>query len=374
MINPFQYGGIVGKEAFCNRELELHDLLRAAQNGDRLLVYAERRLGKTSLVRLMLSNLPKSKYLPIYIDLWATSDTVSFVRTVAKAVAEAGSTRADKMIENARELFRNLSPSLTIDDSGNPSIQFGVRSGVDPEPQIEEVLDAPARLARKRDRQVIVVYDEIQRIAEYGDDLVERMLRSHVQTHTGIAYFFLGSRKHLVHHMFMEKSRPLYQSAGHYPLGKIETRHWIPFIRERFHQANKIIEDALIALLCKDTDGHPYYTQHLAHDLWEITREGERVTEDKLRQAEDLLLERLSYTYSVLWESLTINQQALLRGIAEEDSVVKLFSSRFLQKYNIAASSAHRAVEGLLHRDLIDREDEGHFISDRFFRLWLRRL
>lgn len=45
MINPFQYGGIVGPEAFCNREQERHDLTRAATNGDRLLVFAERRLG-----------------------------------------------------------------------------------------------------------------------------------------------------------------------------------------------------------------------------------------------------------------------------------------------------------------------------------------
>lgn len=374
MINPFQYGGIVGEEAFCNRDQELRDLLRGAQNGDRLLVYAERRMGKTSLVRRVLSKLPKSKYLPIYVDLWATSDATSFVKTVAKATAEAGATRADKMLETARELFRHLSPSLTLDESGNPSIQFGVRSGIEQQPQIEEVLDAPARLARKRGRRVVVVYDEVQRIAEYGDDLVERMLRSHVQTHGGVAYFFLGSRKHLVRHMFMDQSRPLYQSAGHYPLAKIETTHWIPFIRERFVEANKFIEDDLIALLCERTEGHPYYTQHFAHDLWEITPDGGRITEEKLREAEDLLLQRLSYTYSVLWESLTANQQQLLRGLAEEASEVKPFSSGFLSKHDLAASSVHRAAEGLLDRDLIDREGEGYFISDRFFRLWIRRL
>lgn len=57
MINPFQYGGIVGPEAFCNRAQELHDLKRAATNGDRLLIYAERRLGKTSLVKHVLDSL-----------------------------------------------------------------------------------------------------------------------------------------------------------------------------------------------------------------------------------------------------------------------------------------------------------------------------
>ena len=32
MRNPFQYGGVVGGPAFCNRGQELADLLRAAEN------------------------------------------------------------------------------------------------------------------------------------------------------------------------------------------------------------------------------------------------------------------------------------------------------------------------------------------------------
>jgi hypothetical protein len=32
MRNPFEYGGVVSGEAFCNREKELADLLRAMEN------------------------------------------------------------------------------------------------------------------------------------------------------------------------------------------------------------------------------------------------------------------------------------------------------------------------------------------------------
>ena len=54
MVNPFKYGGIVGADAFCNRTQELKDLSRAMQNGDRLFLYSERRLGKTSLIKRVL--------------------------------------------------------------------------------------------------------------------------------------------------------------------------------------------------------------------------------------------------------------------------------------------------------------------------------
>ena len=44
MRNPFEYGGVVSGEAFCNREKELGDLLRAIENAEKLFVVSERVL------------------------------------------------------------------------------------------------------------------------------------------------------------------------------------------------------------------------------------------------------------------------------------------------------------------------------------------
>lgn len=46
MKNPFEYGGVVGGNAFCNREKEVTDLLRAIENNEKLLVFSERRYRK----------------------------------------------------------------------------------------------------------------------------------------------------------------------------------------------------------------------------------------------------------------------------------------------------------------------------------------
>ena len=48
----------------------------------------------------------------------------------------------------------------------------------------------------------------------------------------------------------------------------------MPFIRERFEQADKPITEAEVEALCALTEGHPFYTQHLAHALWERTPPG----------------------------------------------------------------------------------------------------
>ena len=56
MKNPFEYGGVVSGDAFCNRENEVADLLRAIENNEKLFVFSERRYGKISLVRTVLGS------------------------------------------------------------------------------------------------------------------------------------------------------------------------------------------------------------------------------------------------------------------------------------------------------------------------------
>ena len=89
MRNPFQYGGVVSGESFCNRTKEAADLRRSVENGEKLFVYSERRMGKTSLIRKVLAELPEDEYLTVYIDLWPTDGETSFVLTCAKAFSEA---------------------------------------------------------------------------------------------------------------------------------------------------------------------------------------------------------------------------------------------------------------------------------------------
>ena len=48
--------------------------MHAAHNGDRLLVYAERRMGKTFLVKWVIDDPAGDEYLPVYVDLWTTHD------------------------------------------------------------------------------------------------------------------------------------------------------------------------------------------------------------------------------------------------------------------------------------------------------------
>src|SRR4030043_272330 len=170
MKNPFQYGDVVGGDAFCNRRKEVGDLLRAMENGEKLFVYSERRFGKTSLVRFALDKLPKKQYVSAYVDLWPTDGALSFATVTAKAIGASMSPRAEKMLEIAKSFFGRLSPSITLNDQGRPEITFGSKRFGEPGPELNEVLEAPRKIAVQRKRRVVVVFDEFQQILESGSD------------------------------------------------------------------------------------------------------------------------------------------------------------------------------------------------------------
>jgi hypothetical protein len=374
-MNPFSYGGIVGNGEFCNRSRELADLTETMKSTGRCFVYAERRMGKTSLILRTLGRLPKKQFITVYIDLWPTDGSAAFTEATAKAVSSAAESTSKRLLEIGKSLFGRLRPSVSLDNAGQPKIEFGIEGRTVAKADLVEVLSAPQKLAKKTGKTVVMVFDEFQQILDYEDDLTERQIRSSIQHHTNVAYVFLGSRKHLLQSMFLNESRPLYRSAMHYPIGPIETKHWQPFIAKRFRDAGKQIDRQVVKLLCERTGGHPFYTQHLCHVLWSMTDAGEEVDEADLDLAIEELLRRESHAYANLWESLTKNEQRFLRGLTQCNELPKPFSSDFTRRFGLrSASNAQRAAESLESSDIVEREGSSFVIVDRFLRLWIGQL
>lgn len=373
MENPFSYGGVVGNGDFCNRKQELVDLTELMKSSGRCFVYGERRMGKTSLIFQATGKLPKKDFISVYVDLWPTDGTASFAVATAKAITTAAETKASRLLELGKSLFGRLRPAVTMDDEGKPAIEFGFDGRSASKADLVEILNGPQELAKRTKKQVVVVFDEFQQIAAYEDDLIERQLRTAIQHHKNVSYFFLGSRKHLLQAMFLDQARPLYRSASHYPIGPIHTEHWLTFIATRFTKANKKFPRAIIRKVCELTEGHPFYTQHLCHVLWSMADVD--VDEELVERAVNEVLRRESHAYVTLWESLTRNERRFLRGLAASDQPPKPFSADFTRAFGLrSASNAQRAADSLQKKDVVDREQSSFVIVDRFFRSWIRAL
>jgi uncharacterized protein len=375
MSNPFEYGTAVTGASFCNRKKELEDLRRSMDSAERLFVFSERRMGKTSLIMNLRKLLDPKQYVIAYVDLFATDSEETFATATAKALANALENKTDRVLTVAKRLFSRLTPSLSVDEEGKPQLTLGMSRTVQLRESLEEVLRAPAKVAEETSRRVIVVFDEFQRISDYDEGRrVERSLRSIIQNQPNVGYIFMGSRKHLLWEMFQSRSRPLYRSAGHYPLMPIDVAHWRPFIRDKFVRTGRELPLALVDQICAYTEGHPSYTQQLCHAIWGQVDKGKTVGRPDIERGVRQLLQRESYAYTILWESLTLNQRRLLMALAMENAPVGAFSSAFTTKHALGSpSSVQRAAKGLEDRDVIERDAKRYFIIDRFFKIWLRK-
>ncbi|HEY9778361.1 MAG TPA: ATP-binding protein [Planktothrix sp.] len=374
MKNPFEYGGVVALKSFCNRKKELQDLQRVFTNGERMFLYAERRVGKTSLIKKALNNLDPSQFVSIYVDLWPTDSEADFAIKLAKAITESTSTASGNVLTFAKKFFGFLKPAVTLDENGHPKVIFGVSQNDERPPELSEVLEVIPKLSEQLKKQVVIVLDEFQQITEYESDAVEKKLRSAIQHHKNVSYLFSGSRKHILESMFVDQQRPLYRAAGHYPLQMIETSEWTPFITEKFTSSQKTIGTDVIEQLCRITRGHPFYTQNLCNAIWELTDSGKEATKATLDQAIDLLLQRENFAFTTLWESLANNQRSLLSALAVDSEDSKPFSAQFVQRSGLRTpSNVQRASQALIKRDLIDRDESGNlYIPDRFLEIWIR--
>ncbi|HNW82662.1 MAG TPA: ATP-binding protein [bacterium] len=374
MRNPFSFGVAVTGESFCNRTQEMIDLRKAIDSSRKLFIYGERRLGKTSLLKKVVFSLPQDEYISVYIDVWKCITEDDFTRSCASAFTMAYETGTDKILQMAKNLFGSFSPSVTIDSEGKPVLTFGMIPKTLKNTALEEVLSIPAKIADKYpEKQVVVIFDEFPQIRSFESDRAERVLRSVIQNHEDIAYFFCGSRKHIIREMFTNKSSPLYRSAAHYPIGYISLDHWNPFIKNQFSNGGKSITDQCVAEIFKKTEGHPFYTQMLCSLCFELCEKNEIAESSIVEEALEILMQREQHAFMSEWENLSASDKKLMLAFAKEKQIISPYSSVIIEKYGLpAASTVQRIIKKLMEKDIIDfNEEGGYFIVDKFLSAWI---
>ncbi|MBW2031528.1 MAG: ATP-binding protein, partial [Deltaproteobacteria bacterium] len=204
--NPFQYGGKVTGGNFWDREAEIRELLEDIRSRQHVIVFSQRRLGKTSLVHKVLEEATKHGIVGVYVDLYPISGLEEFIEEYARSIARALSPY-EKTKKLMRELFSRLHLTMGIDPAGNPQWSVGFDRSQEAETFEEVIWALEHYLARKR-RYGVVVFDEFQQIIETDGEKTERRLRSAIQAQRRVCYMFVGSKKHLLSDLFSNPNRP----------------------------------------------------------------------------------------------------------------------------------------------------------------------
>ncbi len=157
----------VDGDRFFDRDGELDVLTARVQNGTHTLLTAQRRMGKTSLVRELLGRLKEEgRFETIFVDL-------EDVRTAADAVVEIGveSRDAHGAWDLIKAGFGNVLRGVEdrVDSLAIGEVRVKLRAGIDPGTWRQKGDEVCAALA-KNERPVVLALDELP-------ILVNRMLK-----------------------------------------------------------------------------------------------------------------------------------------------------------------------------------------------------
>ncbi len=376
MRNPFVYGEEAIDESFCNRKIEIDQLIRDIHNSVNVIILSPRRYGKTSLIKQVLKKLSK-KTVVVYIDLYPAVSKQKFLELYARATARAIKGKLEAKLIIFKDLLPRFIPRVVIKGDAGPEFEFDFDRTKSSSIYLDEILNAVKKYSEKHCRNAVVVFDEIQEILQYEDDEIEKAMRAAFQGHRNVSYIFMGSRRHLMESMFTDPSRPFYKSGKHLPLKRIPQDELVAFISSKFRKGKFRITRANAAQIVDFAESHPYYVQLLCHVLWDDCINKLEICEDDILAAVDSVIERERSLFLAFWDGLTRKQKALLLALAKtsEQKQQKMFSHQFLIEHDLgSASSVQKALSVLGDKGLIDRENGLYFMSDVFFKRWLQKV
>jgi hypothetical protein len=196
-------GAIVSPSEVIGRDRLITNLWERLEQQS-LILSAERRMGKTSVIKKMQAEAPKNK-LPIYHDLSGVRTSLEFVEVVLQDVEEylSGLNRTAK---KARELLRQLSETEIM------SLKLPKFAA----PHWKNILTKTiADLVENQDRQVILLWDEVPYMLTNMEDGVAMevldMLRSLRQMYSKVRMVFTGSIG--LHHVVASLKKKGYSGA-----------------------------------------------------------------------------------------------------------------------------------------------------------------
>lgn len=370
MKNPFYYGGSVENEHFCNRVQEIKELKADISAGLNTLIYAPRRFGKTSFVLKTMRELKEQKVKYVFLDLMYLSTVDEFINSYFNALAKSLEDPTDKIVNFFKSVLKiRPNVNVTFDATGNPSFSLSLNHE-DRINALEDVLNIPLAFA-KQGQKIVIIFDEFQEIAHLN---LEAKIRSVIQHHSNdVSYIFMGSKKSLLHAMFLDKNRPFYKSVKHFKIQEIELESWQKFITSKFEGTSKRIDAAYIEKIYKLTKGFPYYSQQFAYELW--SQCDSSVNDALFKKTLQIILEREEDLFVLEWDNLTPNQKKALKIVLEKEGK-SLYDEQSFAKYQIKSGSFQTALQGLIQKDIIDKDKDRYYFQDPLFEYWIshRRL
>lgn len=356
---------------FTDREEETRRLKRNFENGMNVILISPRRMGKTSLVRKVRSQISDPAVRIVMMDIYDCRSEYDFYNRFAATIIKETAGKVEQAIENIQRFLVRLTPKISF--SPEPMSEYSVSLGITPQNYSpEEILDLPETIAQEKGLRIVVCIDEFQQIGEMPDSLaLQKRIRGVWQHHTQVSYCLFGSKKHLMTNLFQSRRMPFYQFGEMNELGPIPTEKWIPFLQERFRSNGQTLPEEYAIEICSFVENHSSYVQQLA---WNVMVETDKeVDGGSFRRGCVTLLAQCNNYFIEQTRGLSSYQMNFLRLLC--NGVDRNFGNSKVQSAFPLGSKSNisRIKTALVAKELVEEMSDGTVrLCDAVFGRWFR--
>ncbi len=352
MKNPFKFGTIVENEYFTDRVSELAAICQTMDSENHLILISPRRFGKSSLVHKAVKQIGRPY---IFLNLQKVVSVTDFAAAILKEVFKL---HPWERLKHQMQHFRVV-PTI----SANPMTQ-----GIDVsfQPMQDETValeDALALLesVSTEKQKLIVIFDEFQEIMGLSKG-IDKRLRAILQEQQRINYIFLGSQESMMTEIFERKKSPFYHFGKLMILPKIPYDDFYTYLQERLQPVADGHTDAIATQILSTTQCHPYYTQQLASQVWDLLAY-QKESRDVVETAIEQLVTTHDLDYERLWLTFNRTDKRVFQSLCRKESP--------LENRQLPTSTLYSSVKKLMREGYLIRSTS-YDIEDPFFMRWIQ--
>jgi hypothetical protein len=378
--NPFEIGLIARGNHFADREEEVARIASVLRSpGSRLVVYGDRRLGKSSAVDRAAQAARKAKCTVVVATLATATDPADAAQQIVRGVREQVGRNWRATLDGVAgrlQASMELTPPSAMGEPGAVRFEFGLREhALERRNLLWEALGAVNAQMEAEGRTLGIAIDEFQRIHEWGGEDAEWALKAALETHRNLAYVLAGSKRHLIEGMITSKSRALWKQVDVLPFQPIDPEVLAEWIHDHARRAGVLLPlpacDRIVGLAGPRTRD----VVQLARAVWDAALRSGSDEEGLVEAALETLVQEQGALFSALWRGLQATDQRILRALAAEPDIA-LQSTQALQRYRLGPkSTVSSALVRMVDNEVLARDDAGRYsFDDPFFRRWVQRV
>jgi hypothetical protein len=374
--NPFIIGHHAEGEGFCNRKDEVDKIAeRFRDPAARLLVYGDRRLGKSSALHEAARRV-RDEGLPVaVVDLAVASNAPGAAHRILTAAHDAiGRRWRDAATSLLARLRGSFTLSGSLDASGAPTVTFQAAPtlGTKDPLVITSVLDALEQELEARDETLVLALDEFPRLGKwYGED-VAWQLKELLERHRRLGYILAGSERALIEQMLENKKAGLWKVVDQLHIDPIPATEMVPWMVRRATQTGVRFDVIVAAAIYRLAGPRTRDVVQLARATWDWARSDGVAARHAPEEAMEALVREQSALHERQWSGLREATRAVLLVLATNPDV-QVTADETLQRYGLGPkTTVYDALKDLVRDEILMRRGAAYAFDDPFFRRWVQ--